>query len=133
MSGEETFSLNMHARERASRFRRDRHTALTSTQEIRRHVQGVRGHHSSSREGGAWSLCRGQIFFSIQLGGSLKNSYCITCLYITVLEVSYLFYTKSAQNYLFQNILQLTPPPPSRRLNGGLLNNYNTRNSSIVS
>ena len=63
MSGEETFSLNMHARERTSRFRRERHTALTSTQEIRRHVQGVRGHHSSSREGGPGVCVADKYFF----------------------------------------------------------------------
>ena len=51
------------------------------------------GHHSISREGGGgWSFCRGEIIYfiiSTQLGGALKMSNFITCLYGTVLNLNY--------------------------------------------
>ena len=49
-----------------------------------------------------------KLFISTQLGGELKISNFITCLYRTVLEVSYLFHTDSARNYLFR---KKTPAP----------------------
>ena len=51
-------------------------------------------------------------------------SNCITSLYRTVLEVSYLFHAGSAQNYLFK---KYSPPP--LRLNSGLLKDNNPANT----
>ena len=35
------------------------------------------------------------------------------CLYRTIFEINYVFYSESAQNYLFRKILN--PPPPTTR------------------
>ena len=56
----------------------------------------------------------GKLFILTVLGGALKISHFITCLYRTVLVGNYLFHAKSARNYLFQKKLQ--PPPPGNRM-----------------
>ena len=61
--------------------------------------------------GGGWSFCRGKLFISTRLGGALKMSNVITCLYRTVLEVNYLFHAESTRNYLFQKKTLAHPPP----------------------
>ena len=42
----------------------------------------------------------GKLFISIGLGGVLKISHYITCLYRTVLEVNYLFHAESARTLM---------------------------------
>ena len=59
--------------------------------------------------GGAGVFVAEKLFISTRLGGALKISNCITCLYRTVLKVNYLFHAESAQNYLLQ---KTSPPPP---------------------
>ena len=60
-----------------------------------------------SRGGGGFVA--GKLFISTGLGGAVKISHCITCLYRAVLEVDYLFHAESARNYLFQKKLQPLP------------------------
>ena len=68
-------------------------------------------HHSISRGGGgAGVFVAGKLFISTGLGGTLKISHFITCLYRTVLEVHFLFHAESARNYLFKK--NSSPPPP---------------------
>ena len=61
-------------------------------------------------QGGAGVFVAGKLFISTGLGGALKISHIITCLYRTVFEVNYLFHAESARNYLFQKKLQRPPP-----------------------
>ena len=68
------------------------------------------GHHSISRGGGGFFVAD-KLFISTRLGGALKNSNFVTCLYRTVLEVNYLFHAGSPRNYLFQNKKNSSPPP----------------------
>ena len=49
------------------------------------------GHDSISRSG-AGVFVAGKLFISTGLGGALKISHFITCLYRAVLEVNYLFH-----------------------------------------
>ena len=51
--------------------------------------------------GGAGVFVAGKLFISTGLGGALKVSHFVTCLYGTVLEVNYIFHAESARNYLF--------------------------------
>ena len=60
--------------------------------------------------GGAGVSVAGKLFISTGLGGTLKISHFITCLYRTILEVNYLFCAESARNYLFQKNSGLPPP-----------------------
>ena len=60
--------------------------------------------------GGAGVFVAGKLFILTGLGGALKISHFVTCLYGTVLEVNYLFHAESARNYLFQKYS--CPPPP---------------------
>ena len=60
----------------------------------------------------------GKLFISTGLGGALKISHFVTCLYGTVLEVNNLFHAESARNYLFQ---KYSCPPPPWESNGGPL------------
>ena len=62
----------------------------------------VRGPPLDSQGGGAGVFVAGKLFISTGLGGALKISHFVTCLYVTVLEVNYLFHAESARNYLFQ-------------------------------
>ena len=62
----------------------------------------VRGPPLDSQGGGAGVFVAGKLFISTGLGGALKISHFVTCLYGTVLEVNYLFHAESARNYLFQ-------------------------------
>ena len=71
---------------------------------------GVRGPQLDSQGGGAGVFVAGKLFISTGLGGALKISHFVTCLYGTVLEVNYLFHAESSQNYLFQKYS--CPPPP---------------------
>ena len=68
------------------------------------------GHHLIPRGGGAGVFVAGKLFISTGLGGALKISHFVTCLYGTVLEVNYLFHAESARNYLFQKY-SCSPPP----------------------
>ena len=69
-----------------------------------------------------------------RVGGALKISNFITCLYRTVLEVNHLFHAESAQNYLLKKILapppwKLNGPPPKgegKRGKGGYTSSLNT-------
>ena len=70
--------------------------------------------------GGAEVFVTGKLFISIELGGALKISHFVTCLYGTVLEINYLFHAESARNYLFQ---KYSYPPPPWESNGGPLMN----------
>ena len=66
------------------------------------------------RGGGAGVFVAGKLFISIGLGGALKISHFITCLYRTGLEVIYyLFQAESARNYLFQ---KNSSPPPGNQM-----------------
>ena len=60
----------------------------------------------------------GKLFISTGLGGALKISHFVTCLYGIVLEVNYLFHAESARNYLFQ---KYSCPPTPWESNGGPL------------
>ena len=55
-----------------------------------------------------------KFFISTRLGGALKISNSITCLYRTVLKVKYLFRAESALNYLFQKTSRPSPHSPCR-------------------
>ena len=70
--------------------------------------------------GGAGVFVAGKLFISTGLGGALKISHFVTCLYRTVLEVYYIFHAESARNYLFQKT-PAPPPPPPWKSNGGPL------------
>ena len=62
------------------------------------------GRHVISRGGGrAAVFVVDKLFISTRLGGALKISYFITCLYrpSTELGVNYFFAPESARNYLF--------------------------------
>ena len=48
--------------------------------------------------GGGGVFVAGKVFISTRLGGVLKISNVIKCLYRTVLEVNYLFHAESARN-----------------------------------
>ena len=69
-------------------------------------IRGPSSHNQGG--GGAGVFVAGKLFISVGLGGALKISYSITCLYRTVLEVNYLFHAESARNYLFK---KKSPPP----------------------
>ena len=73
--------------------------------------------------GGAGVFVAGKLFISTGLGGALKISHFVTCLYGTVIEVNYLFHAESARNYLFQKCS--CPPPPPWGSNGGPLRSRN--------
>ena len=62
--------------------------------------------------GGGWTgvFVAGKLFISTGLGGALKISHFVTCLYGTVLEVNYLFHAESVIIY-FKNTPALPPPP----------------------
>ena len=64
--------------------------------------------------GGAGVFVAGKLFISTGLGGALKISHFVTCLYGTVLEVNYLFRAESAEIIYFKNTP--APPPPPRNL-----------------
>ena len=66
--------------------------------------------------GGAGVFVAGKLFISTGLGGALKISHFVTCLYGTVLEVNYLFHAEFARNYLFQ---KYSCPPSPWESNGG--------------
>ena len=78
----------------------------------------IRGPPLNIQGGGAGVFVAGKLFISTGLGGALKISHFITCLYRTVLEVNYLFHAESARNYLFQ---KNSGPPPPWKSNGGPL------------
>ena len=61
--------------------------------------------------GGSGVFVAGKLFILTGLGGALKNSHFVTCLYGTVFEVNSIFYAESARNYLFQKY-SCPPPPP---------------------
>ena len=69
----------------------------------------IRGAPLDFQGGGAGVFVAGKLFISTGLGGVLKISHFVTCLYGTVLEVNYLFHAESARNYLFQ---KYSCPPP---------------------
>ena len=69
----------------------------------------LRGPPLDSQGGGAEVFVAGKLFISTGLGGALKISHFVTCIYGTVLEVNYLFHAESARNYLFQKYF--CPPP----------------------
>ena len=69
-------------------------------------------------QGGAGVFVAGKLFISTGLGGALKISRFVTCLYGTVLEVNYLFHAESARNSFFQ---KYSCPPPLWESNGGPL------------
>ena len=72
----------------------------------------LEGHHPIKNAG---VFVADKLFISTKLGGALKITNCITCLYKTVLDV----------NYLFQKNSSPPPPPPPCELNGGpLTENY---------
>ena len=72
-------------------------------------------------QGGAGVFVAGKLFISTWLGGALKISHFITCLYGAVIEVNYLFHAESARNNLFHK--NWSPPPhPPWKLNSGPLN-----------
>ena len=66
---------------------------------------------------GAGVFVAGKLLISTGLGGALKISHFITCLYRTVLEVNYLFHAVSARKYLLKK--NFSPHPPV--VNGGPL------------
>ena len=70
------------------------------------------GHHSISR-GGTGVIVEGKLFISTGLGGALKISHFITCLYrkVGLLEVNYLFHADRVRPKLIIS-KKLQPPPP---------------------
>ena len=83
--------------------------------------------------GGGGVFAAGKIFISTRLGGALKISHFITCLYRTVLEVNYLIHAESARNYLLKKNSNPHPPPGNRMVAPlEQLWNYKTRSSIPV-
>ena len=87
-----------------------------------RRLYNLGGHHSISREGGGVGFfVAGKLIILTGLGGALKISHFITCLYRTLLEVNYLFHADSARKYFFQKNSSPSPLPPPSELNGAPL------------
>ena len=85
-------------------------------------ISTLRGAPLDSQGGGAGVFVAGKLFISTGLGGALKISHFVTCLYGAGLEVNYLFHAESAQNYIFQKYsCKPNPPLPPWESNGGPL------------
>ena len=75
----------------------------------------IRGPPSNQQGGGGGVFVADKLFISTKLGGALKISNFIICLYRTVLDITYLFHRIYPKLY----IIKKTTAPTPCRLNGG--------------